>query len=255
MDSISGGDLLGSFTAVANENAQYTGTIAWSPNHASFVSGTAYTATITLTPKPGYTLQGVPANFFTVVGATTVSNSANSGVITAEFPKLYALGDTGPGGGKIFYYSAAGFTMTDTGEVCHYLEAAPDDMPSTLAWAPQNTNVPGTANPIGTGRKNTALILATYADAPAAKACNEYRGPNNLTDWFLPSVVELNALYVYQDYVGNMNKTGGTNGGYWSSTLISQFGNYMAYIQRFDGNYQTPTSVNFSTYVRAIRAF
>jgi hypothetical protein len=45
-----------------------------------------YTATITLTAKTGYTLTGVTANFFTVAGATSVSNSADSGVVTAVFP-------------------------------------------------------------------------------------------------------------------------------------------------------------------------
>jgi hypothetical protein len=67
---------------------QYTGTVSWSPNHATFTAKTAYTATITLTPKMGYTLTGVAANFFTVTGATSVSNSANSGVITAVFPPI-----------------------------------------------------------------------------------------------------------------------------------------------------------------------
>ena len=66
--------------------AQFTGTVSWIPLHATFVAETGYTATITLTAKPGYTLEGVNANFFTVAGATSVSNSANSGVVTAVFP-------------------------------------------------------------------------------------------------------------------------------------------------------------------------
>jgi len=68
-----------------NPNAQYTGTVTWSPDHSTFAANTQYTATITLTPKNGYTLQGVAANFFTVAGATSVRNGANSGVITAVF--------------------------------------------------------------------------------------------------------------------------------------------------------------------------
>jgi len=55
-----------------------------------FNARTHYTATITLTPKTGYTLEGVAANFFTVAGAAPVSNSANSGIITAEFPVAVA---------------------------------------------------------------------------------------------------------------------------------------------------------------------
>lgn len=65
---------------------QYTGMVTWSGSPGTFGSSTAYTATITLSPKAGYTLTGVTENFFTVAGANTVTNSANSGVITAVFP-------------------------------------------------------------------------------------------------------------------------------------------------------------------------
>jgi formylglycine-generating enzyme required for sulfatase activity len=69
---------------------QYTGTVSWNGNPSTFAFATQYTATITLTAKSGYTLQGVTGNFFTVAGATSVSNNANSGVVTAVFP---ATGD------------------------------------------------------------------------------------------------------------------------------------------------------------------
>jgi hypothetical protein len=69
------------------ENAQYSGTVTWSPTvTGTFAAGTQYTATITLVAKFPYTFQGVPANFFTVAGATTVTNPANSNVVTAVFP-------------------------------------------------------------------------------------------------------------------------------------------------------------------------
>jgi len=67
---------------VITGNAQYSGTVTWSPE-GYFEKDVKYTATITLTPKPDYTLQGVAANFFTVAGAESVTNKANSGVITA----------------------------------------------------------------------------------------------------------------------------------------------------------------------------
>lgn len=68
---------------------QFTGTVTWSPDlvDGKFGPQTVYTATITLTPKVGYKLDGVAANFFTVEGATSVSNAANSGVVTAAFPQ------------------------------------------------------------------------------------------------------------------------------------------------------------------------
>ena len=73
------------------ETAQYTGTVAWSGSPATFAGDTVYTATITLTPKAGYTLTGVAENFFTVDGATTVTNAANTGVVAAVFAKTVAL--------------------------------------------------------------------------------------------------------------------------------------------------------------------
>ena len=70
------------------EGKQFTGTVTWSPDlvNGKFGPQTVYTATITLTPKAGYKLDGVAVNFFTVAGATSVSNGANSGVVTAVFP-------------------------------------------------------------------------------------------------------------------------------------------------------------------------
>ena len=68
------------------EGKQFTGAVTWSPKVSTFAASTVYTATITLTPKAGYKLGGVAANFFTVAGATNVSNGANSGVVTAVFP-------------------------------------------------------------------------------------------------------------------------------------------------------------------------
>nr|WP_302648953.1 hypothetical protein [uncultured Dysosmobacter sp.] len=70
------------------EGKQFTGTVTWSPDlvDGKFGPQTVYTATVTLTPKAGYKLDGVAANFFTVAGATSVSNGANSGVVTAVFP-------------------------------------------------------------------------------------------------------------------------------------------------------------------------
>ncbi|SIR74391.1 S-layer homology domain-containing protein, partial [Paenibacillus macquariensis] len=66
------------------DTSEYTATIAWSPEDATFVGNTAYTATITITPKVGYTLTGVAEDFFKVAGATT-TNEANDGVVTAVF--------------------------------------------------------------------------------------------------------------------------------------------------------------------------
>jgi formylglycine-generating enzyme required for sulfatase activity len=65
--------------------SQYTGTVSWSPAvSGTFAASTPYTATITLTPKTGYTLTGVAANKFTVAGLTT-THGAGTGVVTALY--------------------------------------------------------------------------------------------------------------------------------------------------------------------------
>jgi hypothetical protein len=81
--------------AAITETAQYTGTVSWKDADgeipATFISSTVYTATITLSPKAGYTLNGIPAACFSVADAATVTNAANSGVITAVFPETVKL--------------------------------------------------------------------------------------------------------------------------------------------------------------------
>ncbi|MCC7160129.1 peptidoglycan-binding protein [Candidatus Nomurabacteria bacterium] len=72
-------------TATIADTVEYTATISWNTNPVTFASNTIYTATITITPKTGYTLSGVPANFFTVAGATA-TNAINTGVVSAVFP-------------------------------------------------------------------------------------------------------------------------------------------------------------------------
>ena len=69
------------------DTEQYTGVITdWSPAVTGlFDEKTAYTVTIELTAKEGYTFTGVPANFF-LVGGLTATNAADSGYVTKLFP-------------------------------------------------------------------------------------------------------------------------------------------------------------------------
>jgi hypothetical protein len=84
---IQGVSALADKTPVENiETDQYKGAVKWSPDDETFKLNVKYTATITLTPKSGYTLNMVKANYFTVAGAELSSNAKKSGVITAEFP-------------------------------------------------------------------------------------------------------------------------------------------------------------------------
>jgi hypothetical protein len=74
------------------ETAQYTGSVSWSPEiiDGKFAAETVYTAIIALSPKEGYTLTGVAADFFEVTGATT-SNQLDGVNITAVFPATEAV--------------------------------------------------------------------------------------------------------------------------------------------------------------------
>jgi hypothetical protein len=146
----------------------------------------------------------------------------------------YAIGDTGPAGGIIFYDDEA--DGTDDIDGARYLEAAPSDIdvagdynhvwgggggPSNPAGFPVGSSARGTA--IGTGEANTAAIVAEYgANEPknsigdyAARLADQYAS-GGYTDWFLPSQDELNLMYQNQGDIGGFSEDD-----YWSSSEIS----------------------------------
>jgi hypothetical protein len=130
--------------------AQYTGTVTWAVTDgaaagATFAANTAYTATITLSAKEGYTLTGVAANFFTVAGAIVgVTNAADTGVITAKFPAtgavravLYVGTSTTPEAGVSSLAGAItwlGTNATNNGDYTIELSADQTIAPTTLSY-------------------------------------------------------------------------------------------------------------------------
>ena len=81
------------------ETNEYTATVAWSPEVTDkFGYSTVYTATITITPKANYTVKGIAENGYTVSGAQTVTNEADSATITAVYA---ATGSKSSGGSGI----------------------------------------------------------------------------------------------------------------------------------------------------------
>jgi hypothetical protein len=197
----------------------YTGVVSWSGSPSTFEVATTYTATITLTAASGYTLTGVSANFFSVAGATTVTHAADSGVITAVFPatesRVYAIGETGPGGGTIFYVASTPFACGPArAAICKYLEAAPANWSGggdpTRAWANttyQSTAVNNGSSPqtakaieIGWGYSNTRAIILqgnTDPNTSAAALADAYTATVSSVvydDWYLPSKYELNEM-------------------------------------------------------------
>ena len=68
------------------ETDEYTATVVWSPEVTDkFGYDTVYTATITITPKTNYTVKGIAENGYTVSGAQTVTNEADSAMVTVVY--------------------------------------------------------------------------------------------------------------------------------------------------------------------------
>ena len=68
------------------ETDEYTATVVWSPEVTDkFGYDTVYTATITITPKTNYTVKGIAENGYTVSGAQTVTNEADSATVTVVY--------------------------------------------------------------------------------------------------------------------------------------------------------------------------
>ncbi len=150
-------------------------------------------------------------------GPVEVSSSYIVG--TSRVESFIRTGDTGPGGGIVFYVAATPFACGPTlASTCTYLEAAPSGWSVTLAsgcqrrgtsiidplcpWSgnsidfSETDTVSGTDTAIGTGYANTVAIIGGSTSGIAANASQAYRGGGK-TDWYLPSRDELNELCKY----------------------------------------------------------
>ncbi|MCP4265002.1 MAG: DUF1566 domain-containing protein [Candidatus Brocadiaceae bacterium] len=153
---------------------------------------------------------------------------------------LYAIGDDGPAGGKVFY-------VTDSG--LHGMEAAPADQSTGAAWGCFGSEIAGAdGQTIGTGAQNTddILLAGCQTAADATWTADAYK-LNGYDDWYLPSIGDLNLLYQQKTVVG-----GFANDGYWSSSETSS--NY-AWYQYFPTSSQSNHGKNGALRVRAVRSF
>jgi uncharacterized repeat protein (TIGR02543 family) len=171
----------------------------------------------------------------------------------------YEIGDTGPGGGKIFYRNEVGFTIkgatVTANETGYYLEASPSDLGS-FQWGASGDDITGLGTTIGDGKRNTQLIIPFNVQAKetgrAAQVCVGYTN-NALTDWFLPSKDELYQLFLNRAAAGITLLEGSTRN-YWSSSYGDT--NQQALVYRFNnGITDSISNRNNSANVRAIRAF
>ena len=150
------------------------------------------------------------------IGASIAADSSyNTATASAvSFSVVYAVGDTGPGGGKIFIIPST--TGNSTGK---YFEAAPTSWSGgadpTANWCNNTNGAVGTAGTIGSGQGNSTAISLYPCSSGAAVTARAYRG-GGFSDWFLPSEDELKALQVVQVTIG-----GFASATYWSSTEIA----------------------------------
>ena len=181
--------------------------------------------------------------------------------------ELYDIGDTGPAGGTVFYVDASG---------AHGLEASPVDQDRHLTlgdgaeWGCKNFMIDGADGfSIGTGAQNTADMLAAQCQLHkptnmlAVDLVNDY-SLNGYSDWFIPSIEELQALYDAKDRMPGL-----LSNHYWSSTeselrqVEGQAPEAMVYYIVFENSLQpnlvgTPRSQwkgSSTTGLRAVRAF
>ena len=164
----------------------------------------------------------------------------------------YKVGDTGPGGGIIFFVDRfneyPGFT---------YLEVSPSSAQVTRTWATganQSASVSGAdSRALGEGYQNTIDIVAQAGnvDATCAAAYCADLVSGGQSDWYLPSISEMRKIYavVHLDLgVGDFNSTGT----YFSS---SEFVNPQVWA--FGFQFGTPSNQNKSSgfLVRPVRRF
>jgi TolB-like protein len=206
-------------------------------------SGSKNIATSVVTPSPiqqplATAAQQIPSDQPTVTSAQSTPN------------QIYEIGDTGPAGGMVFY---------DKGQYTdgwRYMEVSPSNLGKAY-WGPYDTDIKGTETGIGTGKKNTEIIVTALnrmrQKGMAAQLCKEY-SLNGYNDWFLPSKDELNLIY---ENLIKMNYMETFHEGQFISS--SQYDASNAWGQRFDSRYNTYQGdyrKNISgMYVHAVRAF
>lgn len=185
--------------------------------------------------------------------------TANLNASSSSVKTSYNIGDEGPGGGIVFYYSEEGFDVYQAdGSVkrCNYLEVSKMEV-ANVRWCPCSDCYINTNTGVGFGKMNTYKIIngkhsrgVVSSSNCAAKVCAEYStAETSKGDWFLPSKDELNLLY---KNLGTRIIATASEAWHWSS---SQYDNDDAWGQRFCDGSQDYYDEGNTISVRAIRAF
>ena len=153
-------------------------------------------------------------------------------------------------GGIIFWLDATGQ---------HGLIAATADQSTGIQWYNGISRYTGTiGDGLYSGSMNTAMIVSTQmadnqAGNFAAKVCSDYSVTiSGITygDWYLPSLYELDLLYLQSTLVGGFD----TAKIYWSS-CEQDITNTRAWYKFFGNGIQSVTSKAVAGNVRAVRSF
>jgi hypothetical protein len=160
----------------------------------------------------------------------------------------YNVGDVGPGGGLVFLISG-GLTY----EMAPKSWGVSGAIDPTAEWCNTSSDL-FTSQGIGTGSANTDLMLAgtpATCTSGAAVSARAYRG-GGYSDWYLPSLEELAAMYTYSLAPGFNSPTYGfASDEYWSSSDTSA----NAFVKSFPDGLEYDRSKGDSKGVRAVRSF
>ena len=125
------------------------------------------------------------------------------------------------------------------------------DLPSVPNVAYNGGHPTGLGAEIGDGESNTTGILADCSSAPAALAARTFSSPGS--EWFLPSINELNQMYIHKTTLEAVfGFAAFADYHYWSST---EHDDDNAWRQDFNNGYQYYNDKDFTFKVRAVRAF
>jgi hypothetical protein len=238
-------------------------------NAGTFQLGAASTG-MTITSGSGeFTITfTVPVALSGNVSRITIQSSPH-GALSCALGGECVVGDVGPGGGKIFYVAAGGFTCGPLrNATCRYMEIAPTSWNGGTdpqrSWA-QSTPVDYTSTSLilsaslGYGSQNTKAIIdqgnsntTTSAAALAASYSPTING-STVNDWFLPSENEWAQVWTQRTVIGFT--ASGAN--YWSSTSLSNINGRYFMFEGGTGPGQASGLPKSSTtvYVRPVRAF
>jgi hypothetical protein len=156
----------------------------------------------------------------------------NSVTLTCAQGGTCKLGDTGPGGGRVFY--VAPDLLMANGKGARYMELYPEGFPFTFGDCERKEQVIATRSNIGSGLSNTRLLAKK---CPAMTNTSVQIGTAN--DWFIPSIEELKlaSKFIRDLYleIPVPEMFGQSMDSFWSSTTVGRDEAFsMAYINVYE---------------------